>query len=379
MSRDYYDILGVEKGASSDEIKRAFRKKARELHPDVNKAPDAEENFKELGQAYEVLMDEEKRSMYDRYGHDGLKNAGYDFNGPFDFGFGDLGDILSSFFGGGMGASSRRNPHAPSRGSDLRLDLQISFEEAVFGTEKDVEIEHLVNCDVCSGSGVEPGSNPETCPTCNGMGQVQQTTQTILGHFTQVATCPTCHGKGTIVKNPCKACQGAGRKEVSKTINVKIPKGVDTGTKLRVSSEGDAGRNGGPAGDLYIVLHVMPHKIFKREGFNIYSEASISFSQAALGDEFEIDTVDGKKMFKVQQGIQSGTVLTLKNAGVPFLNMPSKRGDQFIKINVSTPTSLNEEEKKIFERLAQINEEKINNSKESIINKIKDAFSGSTR
>ncbi|MEI7475600.1 MAG: molecular chaperone DnaJ [bacterium] len=377
MARDYYEILGVDKGASSDEIKKTFRKKARELHPDVNKAPDAEEKFKELGQAYEVLMDEEKRSMYDRYGHDGLKNSGYDFNGPFDFGFGDLSEVLSSFFGGGMGSGSRRNPHAPARGSDLRLDLQISFEEAVFGVEKDVEIEHLVNCTVCGGNGVEPGSKPDTCQVCQGMGQVQQTTQTILGHFTQVTTCPKCKGKGSIVTNPCKNCQGAGRKEASKVIPVKIPKGVDTGTKLRVSGEGDAGKNGGPSGDLYIVLHVMQHKTFKREGFNIYTEIPVSFSQAALGDDIEITTVDGAKQLKLHAGIQSGTVLTIKGAGVPFLNSPSKRGDQFIKVNVTTPTSLNDEEKKLFERLSQINNEKLH--KESIIDKIKDAFTGNAK
>jgi molecular chaperone DnaJ len=377
MARDYYEILGVDRSASSDDIKKSFRKKARELHPDVNKAPDAEANFKELGQAYEVLMDEEKKSMYDRYGHDGLKNSGYDFNGPFDFGFGDLSDVLSSFFGGGMGSASRRNPHAPARGSDLRLDLQISFEEAVFGVEKDVEIEHLVNCTVCGGNGVEPGSKPENCPVCQGMGQVQQTTQTILGNFTQVTTCPKCKGKGTIVTNHCKACQGAGRKEASKVINVKIPKGVDTGTKLRVSGEGDAGKNGGPSGDLYIVLHVLQHKTFKREGTSIYSEVSISFSQAALGDEIEALTVDGEKTLKIHSGLQSGTILTIKGSGVPFLNTPSKRGDHYIKVNIMTPTSLNEEEKKLFERLSQIHNEKLH--KDSIIDKIKDAFSGSAK
>lgn len=370
--KDYYDILGVSKDSSKDEIKKAFRTKARELHPDVNKAPDAEERFKELGQAYEVLMDDDKRAMYDRYGHDGLKNSGYDYSGPFDFGFGDLSEILSSFFGGGFGGGSRANPNAPQRGSDLRLDLQIEFEEAVFGAEKDVEIEHLENCSRCSGSGSEPGTQPAVCPTCKGMGQVQQVTQTILGHFTQVSTCPHCKGVGKTITNPCKDCNGHGRKETSKVVNLKIPKGVDNGNKLRVNGEGDAGRNGGPSGDLYVVLLVKPHEKFKREGVNIYVEQPISFSQAALGDEIEIDTVDGKKPLKISAGTQSGTVVSIKGVGVPHINNPSRRGDQFIKLQVVTPTQLSEEEKTLLKKLAEIQKEKLN--KEGLFDKIKGAF-----
>jgi len=375
-SRDYYEILGVEKNASKDDIKSAFRKMARQLHPDVNKAPDAETKFKELGQAYEVLMDDDKRSMYDRYGEDGLKNAGYDFNGPFDFGFGDLSDILSSFFGGGGGfGGGRQNPNSPRRGSDLRLDLEIEFEEGVFGFEKDVEIRHLETCKRCNGAKAEPGSSPSICPTCGGSGKVQHVTQTILGHFTQVTTCPQCKGEGKIISNPCKECKGEGRTELKKNINIKIPAGVDSGNKLRVSGVGDSGINGGPSGDLYVVLHVKPHKIFKRDGINIYLEKAISFSQATLGDTIEIETVDGNKELKIHAGLQSGTVLTLKGAGVPYLNTPSRRGDQFVKINLATPTNISEEEKKIFERLAEINNEKI--KKEShLFDKIKGAFSG---
>ncbi len=373
-NKDYYEILGVSKTASKDEIKSAFRKKARELHPDVNKSPTAEQDFKELGQAYEVLIDDENRSLYDRYGADGLKNAGYDFHGPFDFGFGDLSEILNSFFGGGFSAG-RQNPNAPRRGSDLRLDFQIEFEEAVFGTEKDVEINHLETCDRCAGKGVEPGTNPTTCPTCRGSGQIQQTTQTILGHFTQVSTCPQCRGAGQIIANPCKKCRGEGRIDVSKVINLKIPAGVDNGNKLRVSGEGDSGKNGGPPGDIYVILYIKPHKIFKRDGVNIYLEKEITFSQAALGDEIEAETVDGDKSLKIQAGTQTGTVLSIKGAGVPYLNAPSRRGDQFIKLNVRTPTHLSDEEKKIFEQLAEI--EKKKPKKEPIIDKIKGAFTGS--
>ena len=373
-SRDYYEILGVDKNASKDDVKSAFRTKARQLHPDVNKAPDAEAKFKELGQAYEVLMDDDKRSMYDRYGEDGLKNAGYDASGPFDFGFGDLSEILSSFFGGSF-SGGRQNPNAPRRGSDLRLDFEIEFEEAIFGLEKDVEIQHLENCSRCNGSRVEPGSAPSTCPTCGGSGKVQHVTQTILGHFTQVSACPQCQGEGRIISNPCKECRGEGRKEVKKTINIKIPAGVDAGNKLRVSGEGDSGLNGGPSGDLYVVLYIKQHKAFKRDGVNIYLEKGISYSQAALGDIIEVETVDGIKELKIHAGIQSGTILPLKGAGVPYLNTPSRRGDQFIKINVITPTHLSDEEKKLFERLAEIHNEKLKKDGH-LFDKIKGAFSG---
>lgn len=370
--KDYYELLGIPKDASKDQIKSAFRKKARELHPDVNKSATAEQDFKELGQAYEVLTDDEKRSLYDRYGEDGLKNAGYDFNGPFDFGFGDLSEILNSFFGGGF-AGGRQDPNAPRRGSDLRLDFQVDFEDAVFGTEKDVEITHLEPCDRCVGKGVEPGTHPTVCPTCRGSGQVQQTTQTILGHFTQVSTCPQCRGVGQIISNPCKKCHGQGRVQVSKIINIKIPAGVDNGNKLRVSGEGDAGFNGGPPGDIYVVLYVKPHKVFKRDGVNIYLETPITFSQAALGETIDVETVDGNKPLKVHPGTQTGTVLSIRGAGVPYLNAPSKRGDQFIKLNIVTPTHLSDEEKKLFTRLAEIEKSK----KEPIIDKIKGAFTGS--
>jgi len=371
-NKDYYEILGVSREASKDDIKGAFRKKARQYHPDVNKEPDAEEKFKELGQAYEVLMDDEKRALYDRYGAEGLKNAGYDFHGPFDFGFGDLSEVLNSFFGGGFGAAAQ-NPNAPRRGSDLRLDFQVEFEEAVFGIERNIDITHLQTCDKCGGRGMEPGTTPSTCQTCRGTGQVQQTTQTILGHFTQIATCPTCRGTGRIISNPCKKCRGEGRASVSKVINIKIPPGVDNGTKLRVSGEGDAGKNGGPPGDLYVVLYVKPHILFKRDGVNLYMEMPITFSQAALGDTIEVETVDGKKQLKVSPGTQTGTVLSIKGAGVPYLNMPSKRGDQYIKLNILTPMHLSDEEKALFKRLSDIEAQK--STKESIIDKVKGAFS----
>jgi len=374
---NYYDILGVSKTAEKDEIKGAFRKKARECHPDVNKAPDAEAQFKELGKAYETLMDEDKRSLYDRYGEDGLKNAGFGGGGPFDGGFGDLNDIFNSFFGG-FGFSSQRqvDPNAPQHGDDLRVDIEIEFEEAVFGIEKEVKIDHLETCDTCKGSGSEPGSKPTTCTTCGGSGKVQQTTQTILGHFTQVTTCPACNGKGIKIQNPCKACKGYGRIEKEKTIELKIPAGVDNGNKMRLSNEGDAGKNGGPPGDLYVVIHVKPSDYFKRDGLNVYTKLEISPAQAVLGDEITIKTLDGEKQISVPAGHQSGNPVKIKGAGVPHLNKNTHRGDHIIAVTVKTPTHMGEEEKQLYRKLYEINTNKKHQEKESLIDKVKGAFGG---
>ncbi|MEI8129571.1 MAG: molecular chaperone DnaJ, partial [bacterium] len=348
---DYYEILGVSKNAEKDEIKGAFRRKARECHPDVNKAPDSESKFKELGKAYETLMDDDKRSLYDRYGEDGLKNAGFDSSGPFAGGFGDLNDIFNSFFGG-FGFSQRQvDPNAPQQGEDLRIDIEIGFKDAVFGIEKTITIDHLETCQACKGSGSEPGSRPVTCPTCKGSGKIQQTTQTILGHFTQVTTCPDCMGKGVKIQNPCKACKGYGRIEKEKNIELKIPAGVDNGSKMRLSHEGDSGKNGGPEGDLYVVLHVKYSEYFKREGVNVFTNLEISPAQAVLGDEISIETLDGEKQISVPAGIQSSQPIKIKGAGVPYLGKSSQRGDHIIIVEVKTPTNLAEEEKQIYKKL----------------------------
>lgn len=373
---DYYEILGVGKNAEKDEIKGAFRKKARQYHPDVNKAHDAEEKFKELGKAYETLMDEEKRSLYDRYGEDGLKNAGFNSSGPFDGGFGDLNDIFNSFFGG-FGFSQRQvDPNAPQRGDDLRTDIELEFEEAVFGVEKEVKIDHLENCEACKGTGAEPGSKPTTCPTCGGSGKVQQTTQTILGHFTQVTSCPACNGAGVKIQNPCKACKGYGRIEKEKTIELKIPAGVDNGSKMRLSQEGDAGKNGGPSGDLYVVLHVKASNYFKREGFNVFTTLEVSPAQAVMGDEITIKTLDGEKEIAVPVGTQSGSPVKLKGAGVPHLGKNSHRGDHVVFVEIKTPTHLSDEEKQLYKKLYELNTKKKYHEKESIIDKVKGAFGG---
>ena len=373
---DYYEILGVSKSATKDEIKSAFRKKARTLHPDVNKAPDAEEKFKELGKAYETLMDDNKRATYDRYGEDGLKNAGFDTGGPFAGGFGDLNDIFNSFFGGmgGFGFGGRPDPNAPVEGDDLRLDIEIDFEQAIFGCEKEIKFDHLELCPSCNGTGAEKGSTPQTCPTCHGTGQVKQVMRTPLGSIAQIVTCPDCHGAGKKITNPCKACKGQGKVQKEKKINIKIPAGVDNMSKIRVSHEGDAGTNGGPAGDLYVVLHVKASDYFKREGNDVYSRLDISPAQAALGDEVVIKTLDGEQKITVQAGVQSGNSIKIKGAGVPYIARPSQRGDHIVIVAVKTPVKLSEEEKNLYRRLYEIQKNKKPVQQSSIIDKVKGVF-----
>lgn len=371
---NYYDILGVSKDASQAEIKSAFRKKARELHPDVNKAPDAEEKFKELGKAYETLSNEEKRSLYDRYGEEGLSNAGYSSEGPFDFGFGNINDIFESFFGGmgGFGGSHTVDPNAPQRGHDLRLDLELEFEEAAFGVEKEIKIDHLEMCKDCYGTGAEPGTKPSICPDCDGKGRVAHVTRTILGSIQQVTVCPKCGGTGQIIGSPCKKCHGEGRREVEKTLKVKIPAGVDNNAKIRVAKEGDAGKNGGSSGDLYIVMHVKPHSKFKRDGFNVYSEVNVSIPQAVLGDTIIVDTIHGEKELIVPSGLEYGKILTVKNAGVPYLGHPDKKGDHLVVLKYNTPKSLNDEEKRLYKKLFELSESKKPNN--NIIDKFKNVI-----
>ncbi len=373
---DYYEILEVSREATKEEIKSAFRKKARTLHPDVNKAPDAEEKFKELGKAYETLMDDNKRATYDRYGEDGLKDAGFSTNGPFDAGFGDLNDIFSSFFGGmgGFGFGGRPNPNAPIEGDDLRLDIEIDFEQAVFGCEKEIKFDHLELCPECGGTGAEKGSQPVTCPTCHGTGQVKQVMRTPLGSIAQIVSCPDCHGKGKKISSPCKACKGNGKVQKEKKLTIKIPAGVDNMSKIRVSREGDAGTNGGPAGDLYVVLHVKASDYFKREGNDVYSRLDITPAQAVLGDEVVIKTLDGEKKISVQAGVQSGNSIKIKGAGVPYIQRPSQRGDHIVVVSVKTPTKLSDEERNLYRKLYEIQYNKKATQQSSIMDKVKGVF-----
>ena len=369
---DYYETLGVSKNATKDEIKKAFRQLARKYHPDVNKEEGAEEKFKELGRAYETLMDDNKRELYDRYGEDGLKNAGYNTN-AFDFDFSDLGDIFSSFFGGGMSgfSSSHSNPNAPRRGADLRLDIEIDFEEAVFGCEKEIKFDHLEPCQECEGSGLDKNAKDTICPTCHGQGRVQQSTRTILGSFTSVTVCPTCHGSGKNPKAACKKCRGTGSVAKEKSLKIKIPHGVDTGSKIRLANEGDAGVNGGRAGDLYVVLHTKESKEFLRDGFDIFSKLEISMPQAVLGDNVVINTIYGERTINIPQGIQSGEKIVLKDLGVPHLGSNSQKGSHYVTIFINTPKKLSEREEKLYRELFELQKADGSKKEESLLERVK--------
>lgn len=372
---DYYEILGVTKEATKEEIKVAFRQKARKLHPDVNKAPDAEERFKELGKAYETLSDDNKRATYDRYGEDGLKNAGFDTNGPFAGGFGDINDIFESFFGGfggfGFGGGGV-DPNAPQRGDDLRYDVKLKFEEAAFGINKEIKFDHLETCPDCHGTGAEAGTQKKTCPQCNGSGQVKTVTRTPLGNFAQITTCPHCKGKGQVIDKPCKTCKGHGQVNKEKKVEIKIPAGVDNMSKIRVSKEGDCGINGGPNGDLFVVIHVEPSNYYKRDGINVFTELEIFPAQAVVGDIISIKTLDGEKEIQIPAGSQHGHLLKIKGAGIPIITRPSQRGDHIVVLKIKVPTKLNEEEKVLYQKLYEIQTGK--KPQKSIMSKVKGVF-----
>ncbi|MFM7425780.1 MAG: molecular chaperone DnaJ [Elainella sp.] len=357
MAGDYYELLGVSSSADKEEIKRAYRRLARKYHPDVNKEPGAEERFKEINRAYEVLSDPEMKARYDRFGEAGVGSAA---GGPGFQDFGDMGgfaDIFESFFSGfstGMGGQPGRRRAGPTRGEDLRLDLKLDFREAVFGGEKEIKISHLETCTVCKGNGAKPGTQPRVCPTCNGAGQVRRATRTPFGSFTQVSACPTCNGNGQVIEDKCETCGGSGQKQEAKKLKITIPAGVDNGTRLRVSSEGDAGQRGGPAGDLYVYLFVNEDPKFQREGINILSEVKISYLQAILGDRIEVETVDGPVEVTINPGTQPNTVLTLEHRGVPRLGNSASRGDHLLTVQIEIPTKVNTEERELLDKLVKI-------------------------
>ena len=367
---DYYEILGVDKNASKDDIKKAFRQKARQYHPDVNKAPDAADKFKEIGKAYETLSDDNKREIYDRYGEAGLSSAGYNPN-SFNMGDIDLSDIFSSFFGGGFGggfsSSYERNPNAPQRGDDLRMDIEIDFLEACFGVEKEIKVKHLEPCEECNSTGMQKDAKDTVCPTCGGAGRVQQSTRTILGSFTSVTTCPNCHGTGKNPKAFCKACKGLGAVEKEKKITIKIPHGVENGNKMRVAHEGDAGRNGGQAGDLYVVIYTKQSKEFARQGFDIYTELEISTPQAVIGEDIKVNTIHGETIATIPAGIQNGERITLKGQGVPYLGSETQRGNHYINVKVVVPKKLSPQEEKLYRELFIISKQQ---EKDGIIKKM---------
>ena len=355
QKRDYYEVLGISKGASEDEIKKAYKKMARKYHPDLN--PDnkeAEEKFKEVNEAYEVLSDPDKKARYDQYGHAGVDPnfgaGGAGFDGNFDFG--DLGDIFGSFFGGGFGGGRRTNPNAPQRGESIRMSLAISFEEAAFGCEKAVTVDRMEQCGVCHGSGCAAGTTPEVCPDCHGTGTVQVRRQTPMGVFATSSPCTRCGGKGRIIHQPCKDCHGTGSVRKRKTIQATIPAGIDNGQTISIRGQGHAGVNGGPAGDLLITITVRPHELFRREGTSVLCEAPITFAQAVLGAELEIPTIDGKVKYDLPEGTQSGTTFRLKGKGIPSINGRG-RGDQYVTVYIETPRNLNKEQKDALKKFAE--------------------------
>lgn len=369
-NKDYYATLGVPRTASADELKAAFRRLAREYHPDVNKSQDAEEKFKAINEAYAVLSDPEKRSVYDRYGTEGLNGMG----GMPDFTTVDFSDIFEELFGFGMGGRKRGNTrNTPRRGADLTYPVTLTFEEAVFGAEKEVEITRDEVCETCTGSGAEPGTTVERCRECNGSGEVRTVRQTFLGSMVQVTTCPICRGSGEVIVTPCHTCRGNGlvRKTLKKTVN--IPAGVDNGNQIRIAGEGQPGVNGGPHGNLYLGIQVREHKFFRRKEDNILLNLNINIAQAALGTEVEVPTIDGPDKLRIPAGTQPGKTFVMKGKGVPHVR-GSGRGDQMVAVNVETPTALNDEQRDLLEKLAQTLGTEVVPQEKGFFERLRDAF-----
>ncbi len=372
--RDYYEVLGLARTASADEVKSAFRQMARKYHPDVNKEADAEERFKEINEAYIILSDGDKRAAYDRYGHAGVKNMG---GGAPDFNNIDLSDIFEEFFGGlgGNSGSRRRDRNIPRRGQDLSQNLTLTFEEAAFGVEKEVDITRDEVCSRCRGNGAEPGTKPTQCPTCNGRGEVRQMRQTFLGSMVQVTSCPTCKGMGEVVSSPCTTCHGSGleRRTFKKTISV--PAGVDTGTQMRLAGEGQPGAYGGPNGNLYLEINVRPHKFFRRKQNDILVDLSINLAQATLGAHIEVPTLDGAVALDVPAGTQPNHVFTIRGKGVPYLR-GGGRGDQKVIMCVAVPTHLSVDQRKLFESLAQTMGSEVKPQERGFFDRLKEVLGG---
>lgn len=380
QKRDYYDVLGVSRNATEQEIKRAYRTKARKFHPDVNNEAGAEDEFKAVNEAHEVLSDSQRRAAYDRYGHAAANGAGGMGGDPFGFG-GAAGspfaDIFESFFGGAQAGSARR-PSAPPRGNDIQVTIDLEFEEAVFGAEKEVEIDRLETCGVCNGTRMKNGAAPPPCATCGGAGEVRRVQQTILGQFMTAGPCPTCHGEGVTITDPCEACRGRGRSRKYRTISVTIPAGIDDHATLRLTGQGEDGPSGGVGGNLYVKTRVKPHKFFERHGKAIHSQVGINVAQAALGDETEIDTLDGEVVFRVPPGTQSGQQFRLRGKGVPDLR-GGERGDQLVTVQVVVPKKMTDDQREHFEQLAQSLGKEVTQqpNNRGFFDRVKDALLGS--
>ena len=377
--RDYYEVLGVEKGAADEQIKRAYRKLAAKYHPDVNHEPDAEAKFKEINEAYEVLSDAEKRSRYDQFGFAGVDpnfnpNAGFGggFGGGFS-GFGDLGDIFGDFFGGG--SRSSRSANAARRGENIVAQVSITFEEAAFGTKKEINVSRVETCDKCGGSGAAAGTEPEICSNCHGTGTVR-TTQNFMGMTMQSqAPCPRCKGKGKIIAKPCDRCKGKGKIRRSHKIMVDIPAGIDDGQSVRVREQGNAGVNGGPNGDVLVAVRITPHPLFERDGANVLCQMPISFAQAACGAEIEVPTLDGKVRYNIPEGTQTGTTFRLRGKGIPYVGYKN-RGDQYVTVVVETPTHLTKEQKDQLRQFEAGASEAVHPKRKSFFDKLKKSFEG---
>ena len=372
--KDYYEVLGVSKGCSEDELKKAYRKLAKKYHPDLNPDnPEAEAQFKEVSEAYEVLSDPQKRSRYDQFGHAGVDpsygGAGGVYSGG--VGFEDLGDIFNSFFGGGFGGSRRtRNPNAPIKGSDIRVAIPLDFMEAVKGIKKKIKVSQRVTCGDCGGNGAKLGTQPEPCPDCSGTGQVRISQRSPFGVVQTTRTCPRCTGQGTVVKEICPACVGKGRIPKEKTLEVSVPAGIDDGQSFVLRGEGDQGRNSGPAGDCVVTVSVRPHPLFERDGYDIWCEIPMTFAQLALGDEITVPTVDGNVSYKVPEGSQPGTVFRLRNKGVPYVNSRG-RGEQYVRVNLEVPRNLTAKQKEVLRAFDEQMGEKNYEKRTSFFDRIK--------
>ena len=381
--RDYYEILGIQKGASEDEIKKAYRKMARENHPDLHpdKADECEEKMKEINEAYAVLSDSEKRQRYDQFGHSGLDGSGgMDGFGGFTGGYGDMSDIFESVFGGIFGGgggngfrSSSNSANAPRRGKDIATSVNISFMDACKGTSQEIQISHQEKCNDCNGTGAAVGSTAETCPDCQGRGVIRVTQQTMLGAISSQRPCPRCNGKGTIIKNPCSKCRGVGRVRVQKKVSLNIPAGIDDGQTLRVANEGDCGINGGPNGNLNVNVTVRPHPIFVRNGFDVNCDIPITFTQAVLGDEITVPTIDGNVSLTVPKGTQTGTKHRLKGKGIQRLQRDG-RGDQYVRLNVEVPKNLTKKQEELLKAFEDSLGEKNYTKRKTFKDRLSDLF-----
>lgn len=372
--KDFYEVLGIAQGASEDEIKKAYRRLARKHHPDLNKdnPDDNAVKMKEVNEAYEILSDTDKRQQYDQFGHGAFDPSQGGGAGGFG-GFGDQGgfsDIFDMMFGGG---GRRKKPGGAERGSDLRYDLEISFEEAAFGTTKSIQLARMESCEPCHGSGAAEGTQPETCPNCNGAGEVQQQINTPLGRMMNVVTCQRCSGTGKIITNPCNTCKGKGQVRKNRTLEVKVPEGVDDGARLRMTGEGEGGRRGGTSGDLYVYLHVKSHPLFERDGNDVWCEVPLPMAKASLGSEVDVPTLDGKVSLKIPEGTQTGKVFRLKEKGIPHLHGRG-RGDQYVRVKVITPTKLNARQRELLEEFALASGDQVSHEEKSFLKQMKDAL-----